>query len=80
MLNSVNAGKMTERDFCYWLQGFFELNQPKSLTPEQTLEVKKHLYNVFQHECEKLNLTNVDQFYKTQDGIISWPNAILPSC
>ena len=56
--------KMTTRDFCYWLQGFFELNDPKSLTEEQTMEVRKHLYNVFQHDCESIKLSPVtNEFY-----------------
>lgn len=80
MLNRVNEGKMTERDFCYWLQGFFELNQPECLTPEQTNEVRKHLYNVFQHDCEKLNLTEVNSFYSIEGNIIAWPNGVQASC
>src|ERR1044072_1878030 len=50
---------MTTRDFCYWLQGFFELTNTNTLTEEQVIEIKKYLYNCFQHDCEKINLNNV---------------------
>jgi hypothetical protein len=47
---------MTSRDFCYWLQGFYELstaNAPTSaLTPEQSSMVKRHLALVFKHEID----------------------------
>lgn len=49
---------MTSRDFCYWLQGLFELSdcdQNKartngSLSIEQTQCIKDHLASVFKHE------------------------------
>jgi hypothetical protein len=59
---------MTPRDFCYWLQGFFELNSVVatrglvagfSLTAEQVEMIRKHLYVVFKHECEKVVLNDV---------------------
>ena len=34
---------MNTIDFCYWLQGHFELNPDKPLTPEQTEAIKNHL-------------------------------------
>jgi hypothetical protein len=48
---------MTSREFCYWLQGFFEL-QPANvasstaLTAEQTQIVRNHLNMVFKHEID----------------------------
>ena len=49
---------MTSRDFCYWLQGYFELNgnQPRppefadSLNSEQIKMIRNHLRMVFKHE------------------------------
>lgn len=38
---------MTERDFCYWLQGFFELTVQTSLTEWQVKMIKEHLDKVF---------------------------------
>ncbi len=46
---------MTSRDFCYWLQGFFELNhasQSVSLNAQQLECVRKHLALVFKHEID----------------------------
>lgn len=43
---------MTSRDFCYWLQGFFEVSATKALTPEQGDVVQKHLALVFKHEID----------------------------
>lgn len=40
-------------EFCYWLQGHFELNDTGSgLTPKQTAVVKRHLSLVFVHELD----------------------------
>lgn len=47
---------MTSRDFCYWLQGFFEINHAngaiKELSVEQVRMVQKHLHLVFKHEID----------------------------
>lgn len=43
---------MSSRDFCYWLQGFFEVADPEHLTHSQLKMVKKHLSLVFKHEID----------------------------
>ena len=43
---------MTSRDFCYWLQGYFELNGPKKIDEKETELIKKHLNLVFKHEID----------------------------
>lgn len=43
---------MTSRDFAYWLQGFFEIQNPLEITEEQTEMIKKHLSLVFIHEID----------------------------
>ena len=43
---------MTSRDFVYWLQGLFELAEPKTLNTKQTDLIKKHLNMVFYHEID----------------------------
>lgn len=43
---------MKARDFCYWLQGLFELQDPASLTEAQTRLIKAHLNMVFTHEID----------------------------
>jgi hypothetical protein len=42
---------MQSRDFCFWLQGFFELGDDSgALTAEQAATIKRHLDLVFAHE------------------------------
>jgi hypothetical protein len=52
---------MTSRDFCYWLQGYFEIagNQPCqepsnrwNLNDSQIDTIRKHLAMVFIHEID----------------------------
>lgn len=43
---------MTSRDFVYWLQGSFELNEPVTLNEKQTKLIKQHLALVFIHEID----------------------------
>jgi hypothetical protein len=51
---------MTSRDFCYWLQGYFEIactdknkeQIAKSLSYEQTECIRNHLNMVFKHEID----------------------------
>lgn len=43
---------MTSRDFCFWLQGFFEISGEKELDPRQVDLLKKHLSLVFKHEID----------------------------
>ena len=44
---------MKSVEFCYWLQGMFELQNPEALTKEQTKQIRKHLNMVFAHEIDK---------------------------
>jgi hypothetical protein len=43
---------MRSVDFCYWLQGHFELNGYNALTKEQVEMIGKHLNLVFLHEID----------------------------
>ncbi len=48
---------MTSRDFCYWLQGFFEINgsdsaNTKPLNFDQIAMIQRHLALVFKHEID----------------------------
>jgi len=47
---------MKATEFCYWLQGFFELSsaghQVGGLTAHQAAMIKKHLDLVFKHEID----------------------------
>jgi hypothetical protein len=43
---------MTSRDFCYWLQGLFEIADPATLNAEAVSKIKAHLNMVFLHEID----------------------------
>lgn len=43
---------MTSADFCYWLQGYFEISETKELNEKQTQIVKNHLNLVFRHNLD----------------------------
>lgn len=43
---------MTSRDFCYWLNGYFEVADPKEIDAKQTDMIKRHLALVFKHEID----------------------------
>ena len=47
---------MTSRDFCYWLMGYFEINdgELEELTPVQIRVIQQHLRLVFAHELDAL--------------------------
>lgn len=34
---------MQDAEFCYWLQGFFEIGKPKEISSTQLTEIKNHL-------------------------------------
>ena len=52
MVVSLVPPRMTPEQFCYWLQGYFELAQrPESdgLSPAQAKTIREHLGLVFGH-------------------------------
>ncbi len=61
---------MTSREYCYWLQGFFELNVNDCvLTKGQIDCIRKHLALVFKHE--------IDPSYPNQGELNKIHNATL---
>lgn len=71
---------MTSRDFCYWLQGYFELSAltgHKFVSPEQTAMIRRHLALVFTHEIDpsidKGNTTTAAVLQALHDGTIMPP-------
>lgn len=46
---------MNERNFAYWLQGFFELTDSNNLTEEQVIMIKEHLQLVFNKSTSNTN-------------------------
>jgi peptide methionine sulfoxide reductase MsrA len=41
---------MKSMEFCYWLQGLFELEEPTSLNQKQTELIRSHLEMVFAYD------------------------------
>lgn len=40
---------MKPEEFCYWLQGVFEMSDVKEFDEKQTATLKRHLNMVFEH-------------------------------
>lgn len=43
---------MKTTEFCYWLQGLFEVADPKTLDERQVSLIKAHLNMVFHHDID----------------------------
>ena len=52
---------MTSRDFCYWLQGYFEISSMQGeikISDSQARIIQAHLNLVFKHEIDPENFKN----------------------
>lgn len=52
---------MTSRDFCYWLQGYLEIQSARTapslaMTEQQVKVIQSHLSLVFVHEIDPANV------------------------
>lgn len=45
---------MNTIDFCFWLQGYFEIHGKAEISAEQAEIIKNHLNLVFKHEIDPL--------------------------
>ncbi len=59
---------MTSRDFCYWLQGHFEIANPKKLDEHETEMIRRHLALVFKHEIDPSMPDHDGQLQAIHDG------------
>lgn len=75
---------MKSVEFCYWLQGMFELSKPETLTAEQTDLIKRHLAMVFIHEIDpsypKEQLVKLDHAHKPGDWIPTPTSDVIYRC
>ncbi len=79
---------MTSRDFCYWLQGYFEIDRHNtnpeaslSLVMDQVDCIKKHLAMVFKHEIDPSfgkDNTALNEIHENIGGV--GPNGTLYRC
>jgi len=51
---------MKAGDFCYWLQGFFELTEAEELNREQLKAIKEHLQLVFDKKTSTYRILSKD--------------------
>lgn len=73
---------MTERDFCYWLQGFFEINgvdgeKDLLLNHQAVKTIKEHLQLVFRKEtgAGSAHPSPLSFPYKTEQPMCSFPTS-----
>lgn len=59
---------LTSENFTYWLQGFFEIQNPQELTAVQIQEIKNHL-NIVLHKKTDLTLENLEKEPTYCEGI-----------
>lgn len=59
---------MESKSFCYWLQGFFELADSKTLNEKQVETIKNHLRLVFLYEIDP-SYTKDDRLQKIFQNI-----------
>jgi hypothetical protein len=76
---------MNSIDFCYWLQGCFELADVKQLDENQVNMIKAHLNLVFKHEIDPMSDNNDPVLNQTLANIhngSAWtpPNDPLVRC
>lgn len=57
---------MQTSEFCYWLQGFFELSDKKALSVDQVEIIQAHLALVFIHDLDHKQLK--DKLQATHDS------------
>lgn len=60
---------MKSTEFCYWLQGYFELGPDgQGLSSEQVDMIRKHLALVFKHEIDLSYGPNLQELQDIHDG------------
>lgn len=69
-------------EFCYWLQGLFELADPKSLSEYQTDLIRRHLSMVFRHEIDPSypaeQQSRLDELHSGITPVSPLPGSVYP--
>lgn len=75
---------MTPENFCYWLQGYFEISDSDSLNDHQIQEVKNHLALVLNKKTPDTSVyrlsTTPFTFTNELMGYSNTKNSPPPSC
>ena len=59
---------MYSQDFCYWLQGYFEISGTKMINEEQAEIIMNHLNLVFKHEIDPQHEGDPQVLQNIHDG------------
>jgi hypothetical protein len=59
-IKPLSEGRMSALSFVYWLQGFFEISESETLTPEQVKVIKDHIALVLNKETPNRSAGIVD--------------------
>lgn len=57
MIQTTNEEKMTPEQFCYWLQGYFEMSETEKLDKKHVKILKDHLALVFKKVTPNYTVT-----------------------
>ena len=71
---------MNTIDFCYWLQGYFEISGTTEINAEQSEVIQNHLNLVFKHEIDPLRESQTTTPKLELNGIHSPLNDGLVRC
>lgn len=72
---------MTPENFCYWLQGYFELVGPKTLDEKETKIVNDHLNLVFKKETPQYFSPNFNANYDAlKEGYLMSDSGMYRTC
>ena len=71
---------MNTIDFCFWLQGYFEIHGKAEISAEQAEIIKNHLNLVFKHEIDPLRETQTTTPASVLNEMHSPTNDILVRC
>lgn len=68
---------MNPRDFCYWLQGFFEISKSNQLSDIQVEEIKNHLQLVFKKETPSISISEEVKPFEFPTKVWCGPHRVL---
>jgi hypothetical protein len=73
---------MTSRDFAFWLQGYFEIENPNTINEEKTEAIKRHLSLVFRHEIDPSmgNEKHQEELNEVHNKKPNSPNDVVLRC
>ena len=67
---------MNRVNFCYWLQGYFEIANPKGISKEELKMIKSHLQLTFKND---IDLEYGDKSHQKKLSELHWEGRDIPS-